>query len=207
MTTEEQDRGSQEAASATGSSTSKRRTGRRRPSASADGGSKSGESKAKATPRRRSSKKAVEEEAPQQAVVAKAAPPLRLLDKMRAEVGPALMKEFGYTSPMQVPRLSKIVLNMGLGEALENSKAIESASRDLTLISGQRPVTTRARKSIASFKIRQGMAVGISVTLRGRRMLEFMDRLISAALPRIRDFQGVSREAFDGRGNYSLGDS
>jgi large subunit ribosomal protein L5 len=116
-----------------------------------------------------------------------------------------MTKEFGYTSPMQVPRLTKIVLNIGMGEALENSRAIENASRDLALIAGQHPITTRARKSIASFKIREGMPIGLAVTLRGRRMYEFFDRLVSSALPRIRDFRGLSREAFDGRGNYSLG--
>jgi large subunit ribosomal protein L5 len=129
----------------------------------------------------------------------------RLLARFRQEISPALVKEFGYTSPMQVPHLSKVVLNIGLGEALENSKAIESATGDLTLITGQRPITTRARKSIAGFKIREGMAIGLSVTLRGRRMYEFFDRLISSSLPRIRDFRGVSRDSFDGRGNYSLG--
>ena len=132
------------------------------------------------------------------------APP-RVLAKLRDEIGPHLMGEFGYTSPMQVPRFDKIVLNIGMGEALQNARAMESATRDLTLISGQRPVTTRARKSVAGFKIREGMPIGLSVTLRGRRMYEFYDRLVSSALPRIRDFQGVSREAFDGRGNYSLG--
>lgn len=132
------------------------------------------------------------------------APP-RMLQKLRDEVGPALSKEFGYTSPMQVPRPVKIVLNIGLGEALQNPKALESAARDLSLITGQRPVTTRARKSIAAFKLREGVAVGVTVTLRGRRMYEFLDRLISSTLPRIRDFQGLPREAFDGRGNYSLG--
>ena len=116
-----------------------------------------------------------------------------------------MMREFGYTRSIQVASLSKVVLNIGLGEALQNPRAMESATRDLALISGQRPVVTRARKSIAGFKIREGMAIGLSVTLRGRHMYEFMDRLISSALPRIRDFQGVSREAFDGRGNYSLG--
>ncbi len=129
----------------------------------------------------------------------------RVLLKLRDEIGPQLMSEFGYTSPMQVPRFSKIVLNIGMGEALQNARAMESATRDLTLISGQRPVTTRARKSVAGFKIREGMPIGLSVTLRGRRMYEFYDRLVSSALPRIRDFQGVSREAFDGRGNFSLG--
>ena len=131
--------------------------------------------------------------------------PPRVLAKLRDEIGPQLMGEFGYTSSMQVPRFTKIVLNIGMGEALQNARAMESATRDLTLISGQRPVTTRARKSVAGFKIREGMPIGLSVTLRGRRMYEFYDRLVSSALPRIRDFQGVSREAFDGRGNFSLG--
>ena len=131
--------------------------------------------------------------------------PPRVLAKLRDEIGTQLMSEFGYTSPMQVPRFTKIVLNIGMGEALQNARAMESATRDLTLISGQRPVTTRARKSVAGFKIREGMPIGLSVTLRGRRMYEFYDRLVSSALPRIRDFQGVSREAFDGRGNFSLG--
>ena len=129
----------------------------------------------------------------------------RLLVRLREEIAPALVEEFAYSSPMAAPRLSKIVLNIGLGEALENSKALEAASNDLMMIAGQRPVTTRAKKSIAGFKIREGMAVGLMVTLRGRRMYEFFDRLVSSSLPRIRDFQGVSREAFDGRGNYSLG--
>lgn len=129
----------------------------------------------------------------------------RMLLLYRNEVAPAMLKEFKYTSPMGVPKLSKIVLNMGMGEALENSRALENASRDLALISGQRPITTKARKSIANFKIREGMPIGLSVTLRGRRMYEFVDRLVSSALPRIRDFRGLSRKAFDGRGNYSLG--
>ena len=116
-----------------------------------------------------------------------------------------MIQEFGYSSPMQVPRLTKIVLNIGLGEALLNARALESAAGDLTSISGQRPVTTRAKKSIAGFKIRQGMAIGQSVTLRGRRMYEFLDRLISSALPRLRDFRGISRGSFDGRGNFALG--
>ena len=133
------------------------------------------------------------------------ASPSRVLTKLRDEIGPQLMSEFGYTSPMQVPRFSKIVLNIGMGEALQNARAMENATRDLTLISGQRPVTTRAKRSVAGFKIREGMPIGLSVTLRGRRMYEFYDRLVSSALPRIRDFQGVSREAFDGRGNFSLG--
>ena len=132
-------------------------------------------------------------------------PAARLLERLRNDVGPVLMREFGYTSTMQIPRLSKVVLNIGLGEALENSRAMENAQGDLQRISGQRPVITRARKSVAGFKIRQGMAIGLSVTLRGRRMYEFMDRLMNSSLPRIRDFQGVSRDSFDGRGNYALG--
>ena len=129
----------------------------------------------------------------------------RRLAMYRDEIAPALMGEFGYKSLMNVPRLSKIVLNIGMGEALENPKAMENAARDLSLIAAQHPVTTRARKSIAGFKVREGMAVGLSVTLHGRRMYEFFDRLVSSALPRIRDFRGVSRESFDGRGNFSLG--
>jgi large subunit ribosomal protein L5 len=131
--------------------------------------------------------------------------PPRMLDRIRNEISPVMIQEFGFTSPMQVPRLSKVTLNIGLGEALTNARAIENATRDLTTIAGQKPVTTRAKKSIAGFKIREGMPIGVSVTLRGRRMYEFVDRLLSSALPRIRDFQGVSRNAFDGRGNYSLG--
>ena len=129
----------------------------------------------------------------------------RLLERLRDEIGPQMMQEFGYTSPMQIPKLEKIVLNIGMGEALQNARAMESATADLTAITGQRPIVNRAKKSIAQFKIRDGMPVGLSVTLRGRRMYEFYDRLVSSALPRIRDFQGVSRNSFDGRGNYSLG--
>ena len=147
----------------------------------------------------------VAEQAPAPPVEATRRPLPRLLARFRHEVSPALMQEFGYTSPMQVPRLSKAVLNIGLGEALQNPKAMENATRDLSLISGQRPVITRSRKSIAGFKIREGMAIGVTVTVRGRRMYEFLDRLLSSTLPRIRDFRGLSREAFDGRGNYTLG--
>ena len=129
----------------------------------------------------------------------------RLLERLREEVGPELVKEFGYSSVMEIPKLEKIVINMGLGEALQNNKAIESATADLTLITGQRPITTRAKKSIAGFKIREGMPIGAKVTLRGRRMYEFADRLLNAALPRIRDFQGIPRNCFDGRGNCSIG--
>ena len=129
----------------------------------------------------------------------------RLKARYRDEILPALVKEIGYSNPMQVPRMEKIVLNIGLGEALENAKAVESATRDLEAITGQHPIITRARKSIANFKVREGNIVGIMVTLRGARMYEFFDRLINASLPRIRDFRGLSLSAFDGRGNYSLG--
>ena len=129
----------------------------------------------------------------------------RLLQKIRDEIGPEMMKEFGYSSVMQIPRLNKVVINIGLGEALQNAKAIESVTADLSRITGQRPVTTKAKKSIAGFKIREGMPIGAMVTIRGRRMYEFTDRLLNASLPRIRDFQGLSRNSFDGRGNYSIG--
>lgn len=132
------------------------------------------------------------------------APP-RLKEKYLQEVVPAMLNEFGYANIMQVPKLDKIVINVGLGEAIQNAKALESAERDVAAICGQHPVTTRARKSIASFKLRAGMPIGMMVTLRGRRMYEFLDRLVNAVLPRIRDFRGVSRSSFDGRGNYSLG--
>ena len=129
----------------------------------------------------------------------------RLLERLREEVGPELVKEFGYSSVMEIPKLDKIVINMGLGEALQNNRAIQSATEDLTLITGQRPITTRAKKSIAGFKIREGMPIGAMVTLRGQRMYEFLDRLVSVALPRVRDFRGISLRGFDGRGNYTLG--
>ena len=129
----------------------------------------------------------------------------RLLATLRNEVGPQMIQEFSYTSPMQVPSLEKIVMNIGMGEALQNARAMEAATADLTAISGQKPLVTRAKRSIAQFKIRDGMPIGLTVTLRGSRMWEFYDRLVNSALPRIRDFQGVSRNSFDGRGNYSLG--
>jgi large subunit ribosomal protein L5 len=129
----------------------------------------------------------------------------RLQDKYREEIVPALMKEFSYSNVMQVPKLEKIVVNVGLGEAITNAKAIDSAVGDLSTITGQRPVVTRAKKSIAAFKLRAGMPIGAMVTLRGPRMYEFFDRLVSVTLPRIRDFRGVSPNAFDGRGNYTLG--
>jgi large subunit ribosomal protein L5 len=129
----------------------------------------------------------------------------RLKEKYQTEVVPALMQEFQYRSIMQAPRLEKIVLNIGLGEAIQNAKALDAATSDLAAIAGQKPVITRARKSIAAFKVRQGMPIGIMVTLRGPRMWSFLDRLINLVLPRLRDFRGVSRRSFDGRGNYSLG--
>ena len=129
----------------------------------------------------------------------------RLKEKYRKEIAPALAKEFGIGNPMAVPRLQKIVLNMGVGEAIANSKALDSAADELRTISGQKPVITKAKKSIASFKLRQGMNIGTMVTLRGERMYEFLDRFITVALPRVRDFRGVSAKAFDGRGNYTLG--
>ena len=132
-------------------------------------------------------------------------PKSRLLEMYRSEVVPALMQEFGYRNVMEVPRLNKVVLNIGLGEALTNPRAMESATRDLTIISGQKPIVTRARKAIAGFKLREGNPIGMCVTLRGVRMYQFMDRLLNMALPRIRDFRGVSPGSFDGRGNYSLG--
>lgn len=129
----------------------------------------------------------------------------RLLLAMRDEIGPKLQDEFGYSSTMEIPVLSKVIINMGLGEALTNNRAIENATKDLMAITGQKPVTTKAKKSIAGFKIREGMPIGVKVTLRGKRMYEFVDRLLNAALPRIRDFQGISRKCFDGRGNCSIG--
>jgi large subunit ribosomal protein L5 len=131
--------------------------------------------------------------------------PARLKLRFRKEGVPALMKELGFNNPNQVPRLEKIVVNMGLGEALANNKILESAVEQLAAITGQKPVITRARKSIANFKLRQGQAIGCAVTLRADRMYEFMDRLIAVALPRVRDFKGVSPKAFDGNGNYTLG--
>ena len=128
-----------------------------------------------------------------------------LQERYQAEVVPALQRQFGYDNPMQVPRLSKIVVNIGLGEALQNAKAIDAAVGDLTLITGQKPIVTRAKRSIAQFRLRTGNAIGAKVTLRGERMWDFMDRLTMLALPRIRDFRGIPDKSFDGRGNYSLG--
>ena len=129
----------------------------------------------------------------------------RLKERYEKEVRPALMKEFGYNNPMQAPRLEKIVVNMGLGEAINNGKIIDASVIQLSAITGQKPVVTKARKSIANFKLRQGQSIGAMVTLRGDRMYEFFDRLVSIALPRVRDFKGVSPKAFDGKGNYTLG--
>lgn len=129
----------------------------------------------------------------------------RLRDKYSKEIVPALMRDFQITNPMAVPRLVKVVVNMGLGEATQNAKVIEAATQDLTAITGQKPVVTRAKKSIAAFKLREGMPIGACVTLRGEQMFEFLDRLMNVALPRVRDFRGVSSRSFDGRGNYTLG--
>jgi large subunit ribosomal protein L5 len=129
----------------------------------------------------------------------------RLKEKYREEVVPRLMEICGYKNVMQVPRLEKVVLNIGLGEAIANAKALEAAEQDLVAISGQHPVTTRARKSIAAFRLRTGMPIGLKVTLRGERMYDFFDKLVNAVLPRMHEFQGVSPDAFDGRGNYTLG--
>ncbi|MCY4076328.1 MAG: 50S ribosomal protein L5 [Acidobacteria bacterium] len=129
----------------------------------------------------------------------------RLRERYQNEVVPALRKEFGYANPMAVPKLERVVVNMGLGEATQNAKLIDVGADELARITGQRPVTRRARKSVAQFKVRQGMPIGVMVTLRGTRMFEFLDRLVSIALPRVRDFRGVPRRGFDGRGNYTLG--
>jgi large subunit ribosomal protein L5 len=129
----------------------------------------------------------------------------RLKDKFRNEIIKAMMDKFNYSNVMQVPRLEKIVVNMGVGEAVQNAKSIDAAVKDLTIITGQKPVVTKAKKSIAGFKLRAGMNIGCKVTLRGDRMYEFADRVINVALPRVRDFRGVSPKSFDGRGNYSLG--
>lgn len=167
----------------------------------------------KAAPKKTTAKKAAPKaEAPTEAKVEKktakkapAAPSNRLLAKYRNEVIPELVKEFGYTSVMQAPRLEKVVINIGVGDATANAKALDDAVADLATIAGQKPVVTKAKKSIATFKVREGQAIGCKVTLRGVRMYEFLDKLVSIALPRVRDFRGVSRNAFDGHGNYTLG--
>lgn len=129
----------------------------------------------------------------------------RLMEKYRNEVFPQLQKEYGLTNPMQVPRVEKITLNIGVGEASRNAKLLDTANEQMTIIAGQKPVLRRARKSIAAFKLREGMPVGVKVTLRRERMYEFLDRLIAIALPRVRDFRGIGASSFDGRGNYTLG--
>lgn len=129
----------------------------------------------------------------------------RLKEKYVKEIIPALMNKFNYKSVMQVPKIEKIVINMGVGDAVQNAKALDSAVEELTLISGQKPVVTRAKKSIAGFRLREGMPIGCKVTLRGERMYDFFDKLISVSLPRVRDFRGVSKKSLDGRGNYTLG--
>ncbi len=129
----------------------------------------------------------------------------RLKERYLNEAVPALQQKFGYKNPMQIPRLEKVIINMGLGDCKDDAKALENAVEELSQISGQKPMVTKARKSIANFKLREGMNVGAKVTLRGRRMEEFVDKLVSIALPRVRDFRGVSAKAFDGRGNYALG--
>ena len=129
----------------------------------------------------------------------------RLKQRYTKEIAPAMGKEYGYKNVMAIPKLEKIVINIGLGEAIQNSKLLDNAADELGQIAGQRPVITRAKKSIASFKLRKGMPIGCSVTLRGERMFEFLDRLVNTALPRVRDFRGLSTKSFDGRGNYTLG--
>jgi len=129
----------------------------------------------------------------------------RLKDRYRKEIVPALMEEFGYRNVMEVPRLQKIVINVGMGEALQDVKALDAAARDIATITGQKPIITRAKKSIAGFKLREGNPIGVKVTLRGNRMYDFLDRMCNVALPRRRDFRGISPDSFDGRGNYTLG--
>ena len=129
----------------------------------------------------------------------------RLKDKYVKEIAPALMAKFSYESPMQIPKFDKIVINVGLGEAKENPKAIDAAVADIEKITGQKPVVTKAKKSVANFKVREGMNIGVKVTLRAERMYEFLDRLFNVALPRVRDFRGINPNSFDGRGNYSMG--
>jgi large subunit ribosomal protein L5 len=156
-------------------------------------------------PKEKKAKPAPEAEPEAPARPAEPAPPPRLRERYRQEVVPALEKRFGYKNAMQVPRLEKIVVNVGLGEAVTTPKLIESAVAEVAAITGQKPIVTRAKKSIATFKLRQGMPIGVKVTLRRERMWEFLDRLVTLALPRVRDFRGVSPKGFDGAGNYTLG--
>lgn len=129
----------------------------------------------------------------------------RISEKYKSEIAPALMQKFGYKSPMQIPKLDKVVVNVGVGEAKENAKALDAAMSDIAQITGQKPTITKAKKSVAAFKVRAGMNIGCKVTLRGEKMYEFVDRLFNVALPRVRDFRGINPNSFDGRGNYSLG--
>lgn len=128
-----------------------------------------------------------------------------LKDKYTAEVAPALMSKFGYTSPMEIPKIVKVVVNCGVGEAKENTKVLDSVVNDIATITGQKPIVTKAKKSVANFKLREGMPIGVKVTLRGERMYEFLDRFFNLALPRVRDFRGINANSFDGRGNYAMG--
>ena len=166
------------------------------------GGQQSGQGRSSRQQRRTQGQRDAEGEA---ATSATSEPHPRLLDTYRNDIVPAMMTEFGFPNVMRVPRVQKIVLNIGLGEALTNGRAMEAATNDLAIVSGQKPVITRARKSIANFKLRQGNPIGTSVTLRGARMYHFLDRLVNTALPRIRDFRGIPRRGFDGRGNFSIG--
>lgn len=170
---------------------------------------KGGEKEKKASGRKDSAKQAAvaAKESREQAAEGPAGPrvPPRMKGTYRDKVVPALMKEFGYKNPMQVPKLERIVLNVGMGQAIQNVKLLETAASELGVLTGQKAIITRAKKAIAGFKLRQGMPIGTKVTLRSDRMYEFFDRLVSVALPRIRDFRGVSPKAFDGRGNYTLG--
>ena len=167
----------------------------------------------KAAPKAAGTKKAAAPKAAKKAEVKETVAPTkkeaayvnRVAKRYKEEVVPALIKKFGYTTPMQAPRFEKIVINIGVGDATQNGKALEDSVNELTTITGQRPVITKAKKSIATFKLREGQAIGCKVTLRGNRMYEFYDKLVSIALPRVRDFRGVSDKAFDGRGNYALG--
>lgn len=167
----------------------------------------------KAAPKAAGTKKAAAPKAAKKAEVKETVAPAkkeaayvnRVAKRYKEEVVPALIKKFGYTTPMQAPRFEKIVINIGVGDATQNGKALEDSVNELTTITGQRPVITKAKKSIATFKLREGQAIGCKVTLRGNRMYEFYDKLVSIALPRVRDFRGVSKNAFDGHGNYTLG--
>lgn len=143
--------------------------------------------------------------APKEAKARKPAVPPRLRERYRKEILPTLMREFGYSNTMQAPRINKVIVNIGVGEAIGNAKAMDGAVKDMTAITGQKPLVLRAKKSIATFKLREGMPIGVKTTLRGDRMYQFLDRLMNIALPRTRDFRGVPRDAFDGRGNYTLG--